>query len=71
MLNLPMHAKCVGTYFKRQRYKCKECDETFFEDLPNMDINRSVTNRLKAITIRFIVKKFPVILVVMLGCPLI
>lgn len=45
--DLPMHAKRVGIYVKRQRYKCRECNETFFENLPDMDANRSVTNRLK------------------------
>src|SRR5699024_12858510 len=44
--DLPMHAKRVGIYVKRQRYICRECSETFFEDLPDMDTNRSVTNRL-------------------------
>ncbi|WP_280174067.1 helix-turn-helix domain-containing protein [Gracilibacillus kekensis] len=33
-------------YVNRQRYKCRECKETFFENLPDMDVNRSVTNRL-------------------------
>nr|WP_144926575.1 ISL3 family transposase [Paenibacillus bovis] len=45
--DLPMHAKRVGIFVKRQRYKCRECNETFFEYLPDMDANRSVTNRLK------------------------
>jgi transposase len=44
--DLPMHAKRVGIYFKRQRYKCRECNGTFFEDLPDMDESRSVTRRL-------------------------
>ncbi|KIL74747.1 Mobile element protein [Bacillus badius] len=44
--DLPMHAKRVGIYVNRQRYKCKECKETFFENLTDIDINRSVTNRL-------------------------
>jgi len=44
--DLPMHAKRVSIYIKRQRYKCRECNETFFETLPDMDVNRSVTNRL-------------------------
>lgn len=44
--DLPMHAKRVGIYIKRQRYKCRECNETFFETLPDMDVSRSVTNRL-------------------------
>lgn len=41
-----MHAKRVGLFIKRQRYKCRECNETFFETLSDMDVNRSVTNRL-------------------------
>lgn len=44
--DLPMHAKRVGIYVNRQRYKCRECNETFFETLSDMDVNRSVTNRL-------------------------
>lgn len=44
--DLPMHAKRVGIIVKRQRYKCKECGSTFFESLPDMDDNRSVTKRL-------------------------
>ncbi|WP_304504047.1 helix-turn-helix domain-containing protein, partial [Amphibacillus sediminis] len=45
--DLPMHAKRVGIYVKRQRYKCRECNETFFKSSPDMDGYRSVTNRLK------------------------
>lgn len=44
--DLPMHTKRVGIYVKRQRYKCRECNEKFFEYLPDMDVNRSVINRL-------------------------
>jgi transposase len=44
--DLPIHAKRVGIFVERQRYKCRECNETFFEDLPDMDENRSVTKRL-------------------------
>ncbi|MDQ0255562.1 transposase [Evansella vedderi] len=44
--DLPMHAKRVGILIKRQRYKCRECNETFFEMLPYMDDSRSVTKRL-------------------------
>jgi transposase len=44
--DLPMHAKRVGIIVKRQRYKCRECSETFFEVLPDMDESRSVTKRL-------------------------
>ncbi len=44
--DLPMYVKRVGIYVQRQRYKCRECNGTFFENLPDMDDNRSVTNRL-------------------------
>src|SRR5690625_1555624 len=44
--DLPMRAKRVGLIIKRQRYRCRECEETFFEDLPDIDASRSVTNRL-------------------------
>lgn len=37
--DLPMHAKRVGIYVNRQRYKCKECKETFFENLPDMGVD--------------------------------
>uniref|UniRef100_UPI00147384A4 transposase family protein n=1 Tax=Salipaludibacillus agaradhaerens TaxID=76935 RepID=UPI00147384A4 len=39
-VDLPMHAKRVGIYVKRQRYKCRECNGTFFEDLPIRKTNR-------------------------------
>ncbi|WP_317889204.1 hypothetical protein [Staphylococcus aureus] len=29
-----MHAKRVGIYVKRQRYKCRECNETFLKIFP-------------------------------------
>lgn len=44
--DLPIHAKRVGIFVNRQRYKCIECNETFFEKLSNMDNKRSLTNRL-------------------------
>lgn len=47
--DLPMHAKRVGIIIRRQRYRCLECKETSFENLPDMDVNRSVTNRLKGL----------------------
>ncbi|MFS1351488.1 transposase family protein [Enterococcus faecium] len=30
--DLPMHAKRVGIYVKRQRYKCRDCNETFLKN---------------------------------------
>lgn len=44
--DLPMHAKRVGIYVKRQRYTCRECNGTFFEVLPDMDDSRLITKRL-------------------------
>jgi len=44
--DLPMHAKRVGLIIRRQRYRCLECEETFFENLSDMNDSRSVTNRL-------------------------
>ncbi|MDX8045117.1 ISL3 family transposase [Gracilibacillus sp. S3-1-1] len=35
--DLPMHAKRVGLTIKRQRYKCREYEGTFFEELPDID----------------------------------
>lgn len=35
--DLPMYTKRVGIHIKRQRYKCRECNETFLENLPDMD----------------------------------
>lgn len=43
--DLPMHAKRVGLFIKRERYKCLEGNEKFFETLSDMDVKRSVTNR--------------------------
>ncbi len=44
--DLPMHAKRVGIFVKRQRSKCNECGVTFFENLPDIDEGCSVTVRL-------------------------
>lgn len=41
--DLPMHAKRVGIFVKRQRYKCNECGATFFESLPDIDEGRLVS----------------------------
>jgi len=40
--DLPMHAKRVGIYVNRQRFKCRDCNETFFENLTDMDTNRLI-----------------------------
>src|SRR5690625_393975 len=44
--DLTMNEKRVGIYVNRQRYKCRDCNETFFENLTDMDTNSFVTNRL-------------------------
>lgn len=45
-MDTPMHAKRVGVYVQRVRYKCRDCGQTFMEDLPDMDESRSATKRL-------------------------
>lgn len=35
--DLPMHAKRVGLIIRRQRYRSLECEETFFENLSDMN----------------------------------
>ncbi|MFA1822091.1 transposase family protein [Virgibacillus oceani] len=50
---LPMHAQRVGIYIKRQRYKCRACNETFFETLSDMDVNRSVKRKFKEVDVTF------------------
>lgn len=44
--DFPIYAKRVGFIIKRQRYIYLGGKETFFENLPDMDISRSVTKRL-------------------------
>jgi transposase len=45
-MDTPMHGKRVGIVVKRQRYKCLECEKTFFQQLPDMDDKRHMTRRL-------------------------
>nr|WP_235589073.1 transposase family protein [Tepidibacillus decaturensis] len=46
-MDLPMHGKRVGIVVSRQRYKCRECNKTFWERLDNvMDEKRASTKRL-------------------------
>ncbi len=45
-LDLPIHAKRVGILVHRQRYRCKECGQTFMETLPDMHEKRKATRRL-------------------------
>lgn len=46
-MDLPIHGKRVGILIKRQRYKCRECNQTFWERLDHtVDEKRSCTKRL-------------------------
>ena len=45
-LDRPFHYKPTVVTVDRQRYRCKECGATFFEELPDMDIKRMATKRL-------------------------
>lgn len=46
-MDLPIHGKRVGLLIKRQRYKCRECNQTFWERLDHtIDEKRSCTKRL-------------------------
>lgn len=46
IMDLPMHGKRVGIHVIRQRYKCRECGQTFYERLPQTDDKRGCTIRL-------------------------
>lgn len=44
--DLPIHGKRVGIYVETRRYKCRSCNKTFYERLPNVDDKRMMTSRL-------------------------
>jgi len=44
--DLPMHGKRVGMYIDTRRYRCKNCNKTFYEALPDINEKRCMTNRL-------------------------
>lgn len=44
--DLPMHGKRVGVYIDTRRYRCKACNRTFYEALPDINEKRLMTNRL-------------------------
>ena len=44
--DLPMHGKRVGLYVNTRRIKCRACDRTFSEVLPDVDEKRAMTTRL-------------------------
>ncbi|MEB3103071.1 ISL3 family transposase [Ferviditalea candida] len=46
-MDLPIHGKRVGLLIKRQRYRCRDCNQTFWERLDHtINEKRSCTNRL-------------------------
>lgn len=45
-MDLPAHGKRVGVIVKRQKYRCKSCERTFLERLPDMDERHTMTRRL-------------------------
>ncbi|MFB5192253.1 ISL3 family transposase [Alicyclobacillus fastidiosus] len=48
-MDLPIHGKRVGLLIHRERYKCRECNQTFWERLDHtVDEKRSCTQRLVA-----------------------
>ncbi|GAA0286361.1 transposase [Gracilibacillus halotolerans] len=46
IMDLPIRLKRVGLQLNRRRYKCRECDSTFWERLISIDEKRSMTRRL-------------------------
>ncbi|MCG8542255.1 MAG: transposase family protein, partial [Clostridia bacterium] len=52
-MDTPIHAKRVGILLKRQRYRCKACNGTFFANIEDLDSKRNCTRRL----IEYIEKK--------------
>jgi transposase len=45
-LDLPMHGRRVGVQVQRRRYRCKRCQRTMIQPLPDMDDKRLMTTRL-------------------------
>ncbi|MEK5357986.1 ISL3 family transposase [Paenibacillus sp. FSL L8-0709] len=46
-MDLPIHGKRVGLLIRRQRYRCRDCNKTFWERLDHtINEKRSCTNRL-------------------------
>jgi transposase len=45
-MDTPMHGKRVGICVRRQRFRCRDCGDTFQQLLPDMDEKRHMTKRL-------------------------
>lgn len=46
IMDLPVRAKRVGIYMQRIRYKCRDCNSTFWELIDCIDDKRKMTKRL-------------------------
>lgn len=46
--DLTIHGKRVGIYVDTRRYRCRACNKTFYERLPDIDDKRMMTSRLLA-----------------------
>lgn len=55
--DLPIHGKRVGIYINTRRMKCRSCEKTFSEYLPEIDEKRLMTSRLVQWIGRAAVKK--------------
>lgn len=44
--DLPMHGRRVGLYVDTRRFRCRACEKTFYESLPDIDEKRLMTKRL-------------------------
>ena len=44
--DMPMHGRRVGLYIDTRRYRCRACDKTFYESLPEINEKRLMTQRL-------------------------
>jgi transposase len=45
-VDLPMDGKHVNIVIKRQRYRCGDCQKSFYEKISIMDTRRNMTTRL-------------------------
>jgi transposase len=46
LMDLPSHGKRVGILLTRRRYRCRDCEKTFLQPLPDVDERSQMTRRL-------------------------
>ena len=44
--DMPMHGRRVGIYIDTRRFRCRICEKTFYEPLPEVNEKRLMTQRL-------------------------